>query len=643
MKSQLSFAIFLFFCLNIFSQGNYTSTSKSAITSFEKALRFFDNHEDEAALKNLQKAIKSDDKFIEAYMMMAQIYKDRKEFPEAIRNFEKGLEIMPKFNPPGYLVLADVEMGQGLYADALVHALRFLELSDFKKISHDDALHFIENCRFALDKFNNPVPFQPVNLGDSINSIDNEYWPSLSLDESTLIFTVLEPSDPNLTAQKTSFQEDFYESFRKPDGSWSTRKNVGPPLNTNDNEGAQCISADGRFLYFTGCNREDGQGKCDIYFSENQNGKWSVPVNLGYPVNTAYSEKHPSISPDGRKLFFASDRPGGMGGLDIWMSKKESNGFWSFPENLGKNINTPGNELSPFIHPDNQSIYFSSEGHANMGKGDIFISRIDSNGKWMPPVNLGYPINTWNSEVGLIVNAAGNVAYYSSDRLKGKGLDIYEFPLYTDVRPVPVSYMKGRVYDSQTWKGVEAVIQLLDLKTGNLVVESSSLQGEGNFLISLPSGHNYALNISKPGYLFYSENFSFAETHNRTDPLLKDVPLCPAKIGEKVILKNIFFGFDSFELQPESQTEINKIIEFLNHNPNIRVEISGHTDNTGNSQYNQLLSEKRAKSVVDYLAGNGIQIARLTYKGYGSSLPIGTNDTEEGRAINRRTEMRIVN
>ena len=642
MKFQLIFLFLLLFSIQVFSQGNYHTTSKSAIKSFETALKYFDLRDDANALKNLKNAVKADPDFIEAYMMMAQIYKDKKEFKDAIYYFEKGLEINPKFNPPGYLVLADVEFNQGLYSEALNHAEKFLTLNDFKKVSREDALGFIENCRFALESYRNPVPFLPVNLGDSINSERNEYWPSLSLDESKLIITVLDPVNPILTSQNIKVQEDFYESVKLPDGSWASRKNIGEPLNTNDNEGAQTISADGRFLFFTACNREDGAGKCDIYLSVNENGMWSVPKNLGFPVNSSYSEKHPSISPDGRKLFFASDRPGSIGGLDIWVSERAGNDSWSFPVNLGEKINTPGNEQSPFIHPDNQSLYFSSEGHQNMGKGDIFISRLDSDSKWSQAKNLGYPINTWNNEVGLTVNAAGEMAYYASDRIKERGLDIYEFALYAEARPVPVSYMKGRVYDARTWKGIEAVFQLIDLQSGNLVMESASAPGEGNFLVSLPAGHNYALNVSKPGYLFYSDNFSLAEIHKLADPFLKDVPLSPISEGEKVILKNVFYAFDSFEVQPESKTELNKIIDFLNLNPNVKIEISGHTDNIGNVQYNQSLSEKRAKAVVDYLAGNGIQINRLTYKGYGSSMPLESNETEEGQAINRRTELRIV-
>jgi len=628
--------------LSLFSQSNYHTNSASAAKSFDKALSYFDARDDENALKYLRKAIKTDPEFIEAYMMLAQIYKDRKEFAQAIIYFEKGLDLNPRFNPPGYLLLADVEMNQGLYADAVKHAEKFLELGDFKKIKREAGQAFTENCRFALEQFNNPVPFQPVNMGDSVNSERSEYWPSLSLDESKLIITVLDPSDPATSTQKTTVQEDFYESIKKDDGTWAMRRNVGQPLNTGDNEGAQTISADGRFLFFTACNREDGQGKCDLYFSVNTDGKWSVPQNLGYPINSAFSEKHPSLSPDGKKLYFASDRPGGLGGLDIWITKLDKNGTWSFPVNMGENINTPGNEQSPFIHPDNRSLYFSSEGHKNMGKGDLFISRLDSLNKWTLAENLGYPINTWNNEIGLIVNAAGNMAYYASDRVQNRGLDIYEFPLHPKARPIPVSYMKGRVYDSRNWKGVEAVFQLIDLQTGNLVMESSSAPSDGEYLVSLPSGCNYALNVSKSGYLFYSAHFSMAEVHDRLDPYLMDVPLRPILVDEKVILQNIFYAFNSFEVQPESETELNKIIEFMNQNSSLKVEISGHTDTVGNAQYNQVLSEKRAKSVVDYLSSKGIAQSRLSFKGYGSSVPIATNDTEEGRSVNRRTELKII-
>jgi len=633
----------IFFPTLVFPQGPYQTDSKRAIKNFEIALKYFNGKDNVNAVKYLRKALKADKEFIEAYMMIAQIFKDKEEYAEAIIYFETGLDINPKYNPSGYIVLANVEYNEGMYEEALLHAKKFLSLGIFNKTTVGEGKQIIENCQWALDQINNPVPFCPMNLGDSVNSKENEYWPSLSLDENKLFITVLEPVDPSSPIKKATMQEDFYVSVKNKENVWGERVNVGPPINTYDNEGAQTISADGRFLFFTGCNREDGKGQCDIYFSRNINGKWSVPSNLGGPVNTAYSEKHPSISPDGRKLYFASDRPGGYGGLDIWSSERKSNGSWAQPVNLGDNINTSSVERSPFIHSDNETLYFSSDGHRNMGKGDIFFSRMRSDGTWGKPVNLGYPINTHNNELGLIVNARGDMAYFASDRIRENALDIYMFQLYSEARPTPVSYMKGRVYDARTWRGLEALFQLIDLETGDTIVESFSSPGEGEFLISLPVNRDYALNVSRQGYLFHSEHFSFRGIHKITDPFLKDIPLNQIFKGEKTILNNIFYDFDSWELLPKSHIELNKIIEFLNSNPAVKIEISGHTDSIGSQLYNLELSEKRAKSVTDYLIQNNISSERLSYKGFGASQPVRSNETEEGRAMNRRTELKIIN
>ena len=642
MKWFILLILILLPCM-AFSQGKYRSASKKAIQNFEHALKYFDGMDNKNAIKYLEKTLKADNSFIEAYMMMAQIYKEQDDYDKAIEYFEKGLNINPEHNPDGYIILAKLEYNQGMYSRAMNHAKKFISLGVFNKTNKIEAEAFINNCFWAMDQVENPVPFEPVNLGDSINSEKSEYWPSLSLDENKLFITVLDPVDPLSPVKKAMVQEDFYESVKNQHGEWGKRKNIGPPINTFDNEGAQTISADGRFLFFTGCNREDGKGLCDIYFSENISAKWSIPVNLDSPVNTPYSEKHPSVSPDGRRLFFASDRPGGYGGLDIWMSHLNRNGTWSQPVNLGDSINTPFNERSPFIHSDNQTLYFSSDGHLNLGKGDIFYSRIKFDGKWGGSINLGYPINTFNNELGLVVNAEGDIAYFATDRIKAKSLDIYKFQLYNEARPVPVSYVKGRVYDSKTLVGLEAIFQLIDLDSGELIVESVSSAAEGDFLISLPVNRNYALNVSKSGYLFYSDHFSLKGNHQITDPFIKDVALNPVSPGEKVILRNIFYNFNSWELLPESQIELNKIIDFLNLNRNINIEISGHTDSIGSQQYNFELSEKRAKSVIEYLNKNGILIDRLSYKGFGASQPVKSNETEEGRALNRRTELKIIN
>jgi outer membrane protein OmpA-like peptidoglycan-associated protein len=295
------------------------------------------------------------------------------------------------------------------------------------------------------------------------------------------------------------------------------------------------------------------------------------------------------------------------------------------------------------MHSDNQTLYFTSNGWTGMGGIDIYYSKKNDDGKFSKPVNLGYPINTFNDEGFLIVNAKGNMAYYSSDRQGGfGGLDIYSFELSEKVRPVAVTYLKGVVYDKNTGKKLKAKFELTDLATEKVVFESYSDQITGEFMVSLPTEKNYALNVSKDGYLFYSENFTLTGVYDKTKPYEKDIPLQPLAVGEVVVLKNIFFDFDKTDLKPESEVELQKLIEMLRKNVKMKIEISGHTDNKGTADYNQKLSENRSKAVYIYLIEKGIDKTRLSYKGYGLSKPIDTNDTEEGRANNRRTEFKVI-
>lgn len=620
----------------------YHTKSKKAIRYFQEALSSFQNRKDVEALELLKKSLRADDGFVEAYMMKAQIYKDRGDFETAIQNFERALELDPNFYPEGFMVLAGIQFNSGLYEEAKNNILIFLEKGVFRQISKTEADQFLKRSDFAIYAVAHPVDFEPENLGDSINSELNEYRPTLSLDENRIIFTVMVPKDPDKEVNMNNVQEDFFISDRKENGEWGSRRPAGNPLNTEKNEGAQSLSADGRLLYFTACDRMEGFGKCDIYYSILTSGRWSQAINLGSGVNTKYSDKHPSISSDGNVLYFASDRPGGYGGLDIYYSVKNKSGTWTNAVNMGESINTPGNEQSPFIHPDNKSLYFASEGHENLGRGDVFIVRRNEEGIWEKPQNLGYPINTNNDEIGLIVDPPGKKAYFSSNRIPERGMDIFSFDLPETARPVPVSYMKGRVYDSKTFKGIQADFQLIDLENGQVVQEAKSNLGEGDFLVPLPTNKNYGLNVSHPGYLFYSEHFEFKGIQRETDPFLKNVPLKPLIAGESIVLNNIFFDFDSYDLLPESRTELEKIIELLTLNPVLKVEISGHTDNTGTDEYNQLLSRRRAESVVSYLVEHSIKKERLSFIGYGSSRPVASNETEEGRAKNRRTELKIM-
>ena len=396
-------------------------------------------------------------------------------------------------------------------------------------------------------------------------------------------------------------------------------------------------------MYFTACNRPDGKGKCDIYVSEYTTNGWLPAENIGSPINTEFNEKQPSLSADGRLLFFVSNRPGSKGNYDIWVSQLDENNKWTEPVNLGDSINTEDDEQSPFIHPDKHTLYFSSNGWTSMGGYDVFVSYMKNNSltSWTKPKNLGYPINTNSDEIGFSVNAKGNMAFFSSNRISEKGKDIYQFELYPDVRPISVTYMKGKVYDSETNNAISAKFELIDLDNNQLYLDYSS-NTNGEFLVCIPINNQFALNVSHPEYMFYSEHFQLSEDSFKTIPYIKNIALKPIKKGNAIVLENIFFETGSYELKKESQAELNKLIQFLNNNKNIKIEIGGHTDNTGTKEGNKQLSEKRAYVVARYLIDAGIDINRITYKGYGDTQPIDDNTTAQGRSKNRRTEFRII-
>ncbi len=641
------------------AQYDYTTNNKKAIQYYEQALNAFGRMDYFNAADLMQKAIKKDKKFIEAHIVLAEIYMDNGNAIKAIESYQNAIAIDPDFFPGIYFSLGQLEMMEQNFESAEKYLEKYLTYKDIKPISRSQAERTLQSCKFAIEATNNPVPFNPVDLGENINTEHDEYWPSLTADEQTLIFTRLIPkglidysngdeeqdrpsvNEQNLPPGMRNVQEDFYIS-NKVDSQWTKAVNAGKTINTGGNEGAQTITADGRTMYFTACNRADGKGRCDIYRSEKTGDKWSVPVNIGAPVNTAHWEAQPSISPDGKILYFVSNRPGGIGQKDIWKSELMPDGRWTKPENLGENINTSGEEQSPFIHHDNKTLYFSSDGLIGMGGFDLFKVKKNDDGSWSKPKNLGYPINTIYHEVGLIVNAAGDRAFYASDRMRHKGRDLFTFELYDEIRPNPVSYFKGIVFDADTKEKLEARFELINLEQNETVMEAKSDIVTGEFLVCIPTDNDYALNISKEGYLFYSDNFSLKGVFEISDPFIKDIALNPIKPGEKIILRNIFYATDSYELIDKSKAELNKLTKFLEENPGLKIEISGHTDNVGTNAYNLTLSEKRAQSVVNYLVEQGISIERLTYKGYGEESPVDTNETEEGRANNRRTEIKIL-
>ena len=635
----------IFFLISYFAAGgishsqSYHTRSNKALKVYNEGVTAYEYFDLGKAELSFKEAIAIDREFFEAYMMLGELMAKQRRYTEAVTNYRTAVKLDSIFFKPVFFSLGMAEMKSGEYASALIHFNVYLAQTGMSEKNKIVASKNVRNCEFAINAMKNPVPFNPVSIGSAINTTDDEYWPSITADGQTLMFT-RQPVSHNGSAVKEFLQEDFFLSYFT-DDTWQKAINAGAPLNTRLNEGAQTLSSNGRYMYFTACDRPGGVGSCDIYFSFFNEGKWSEPYNLRTPVNSTHWESQPSISADGKTLFFSSNRPGGMGGKDLWYSTMNDRNQWTTPVNMGDKINTDGDEMSPFIHFDGKTLYFASDGRIGLGGFDIFMTRMNSDSSWSDPQNLGYPINTYNDEMGLVIESEGQKAYFSATRDKINGKDIFYFDLYESVRPAPVSYLKGKVYDKETGRLLQANYELINLSTNKITIRSST-DGNGNFLVCLPSGYNYGINVSKAGYLFYSENFMFKGEHPAFQPFVKKISLSPIKVGETMLLANVFYEIDSWELMKESMSELNTLADLLIENKGLLIEIGGYTDATGSPEYNLSLSEKRAFSVVTYLVNRGISPDRLKYKGYGNTSPIGDNVTEEGRRLNRRTEAKII-
>jgi len=627
MKKILLLILF-FVQSSLFAQEKYTSSNTRAIGAYERSTVYLGQKLYNTALKDLQIALSIDPNFLEAHYRMGDILKVLGRYEEAKTSYLKVIEQPNTFKNINFS-LAECYAFQANYDSAYPLFQIYTNTPDLSDNRKKTLAKYLRDCEFSIEAVQQPVPYDPINLGPSINTQYQEYLPAITADDQTIIFT------------RRANTEDFFIAQKNED-SWNPSLPLSSAINTPGNEGAQCISPDGQYLFFAGCGRADGLGKCDIYYAKKVGDKWSSPQNLGTPINSQYWESQPTISADGKTLYFVSDRKGGYGSYDIYKSTYIGAGKWSTPLNLGPNINTAGEEFSPFIHADNQTLYFCSDGWPGFGEKDIFFSKKAINGLWQKPNNLGYPINTPKEESSLFISNDGKQAYFASDNLKGYGgLDLYSFELYEAGRPEKVTYVKGTVFDNQTKEVLAAQVEIIGLQNFDTVYQSVCNASSGEFLASLPEGKTYALNVSMDGYLFYSGQFILSNKNN-IEPFNLLIPLDPIAIGEKVALKNIFFESNSFQLKNESKYELLKLSEFLIGNQQIKIEIGGHTDYIGDDKTNVLLSSNRAKSVFDYLLKLSVSSQQLVYKGYGKSQPIESNNTEQGRANNRRTEIKII-
>ena len=617
-----------------FAQTPRQSSNPKALKKYNEALVALEDNRSAEGIALLGSALQIDSNFIDAYLSLAGALGNTKQYKKAVTVYERArLKDSIYFTP--YLLPYAINLaGLGQFEEALAAIRNFLTLDGLSGRSIKAAQYRKKTFEFAVSSSqknkNASYVFAPKNLGDSVNSSSSEYYPSVTVTDDALVFT----------RRTGNAREDFMLSGINSKDSFNKAAPLDGDINLEPRKGAITVSQDGDWLFFAADIAGAGLGGFDIYKSIYTPSGWSEQENLGDSINTDFWESSPAISPDKRALYFSSTRPGGYGGADLYVSYLKPNGRWTEALNMGPTINTAGDEMAPFIHADNQTLYFTSDGLPGYGGSDLFVLKKLSNGQWGVPENMGYPINTIENEGSLAVAADGYTAYYASDREDSRGgLDIYSFTLPVDARPFKTIYVKGVVTDLISKKGLPANLELTDNASGTLInkVQTDEL---GNYFITLPEGKDYTFTVNRKGYLFYSSAYALSGAAPDST-YVKNIALEPIKLASSFVFTQVLFENNSFALLPPSLPELNKLVQILEENPGMHIQISGHTDNIGKAADNLTLSTSRAKAIVQYVSSKGIATERLTYKGFGSTEPIATNETAAGRALNRRTSFTI--
>lgn len=651
---------------------HYSTKSKKAIKLFEQGKEAPRTSIDKTTnmpnfklgLKYLDQAIEKDPNFWEAHMVAGEFAETLRDYELAINHFEKALAINPQRQSTGstYFFLANLQQAVGQYDKAIKNIDLFQQFRNANQELIQKSHGIRASAVFAKKAMTNPLQFNPVNIGPGINTSQPEYFPTITVDGKTILFT-RRVKDGRVRGPIAE-QEDFFVSQLSDKNIWQTAIEMPSNINTVNNEGAPTIASNGRSLVFVACpdvtgtnygENRNGKGSCDLFYTKKLGSRWTNPVNLPGKVNSYHWETQPSLSSDGKTMYFirGTRNRNQTNNSDIYVTKLQADGTWGVAEKLPNHINTPNEEESVLIHPDGKTLYFASKGHVGMGGSDLFVTRMNNEGNWSVPENLGYPINTKYDENSLMVSPDGEIAFFASDRDGGYGdLDIYYFEMPEHLRPTKTLYFEGLVFDINTRKPIPGKFQLIDLATGEEVVYSEADKITGEFLVSLPVNKEYALNVTHPGYAFFSQNFNMTNPEG-LEAIHMDVPLTPlTDDGKSIILANIFFDLNKSLLRKESFVELDKLVSFLKDNKEIKIEIGGHTDSRGDKQKNIILSNNRAKSVYDYVIAKGIDEERLSFKGYGSSKAVYSDEKieamrsktekEAAHQANRRTEYKIM-
>ncbi|HEY4650243.1 MAG TPA: OmpA family protein, partial [Pontibacter sp.] len=624
-KHLLALLLSLTISVAAFAQQQKLSTSsKKAESLYLKADEYARSRDFGRALDLLGQAIEKDPNFAEAYLKASNLNKMMGNKGATFEQLKQGLKLMP-YNPAYanyYFDLAELYFERGDYKESKVNYEAFLKAKPRNERQAEYARNQLETADYAVKAMQNPVAFTSVQLPSTINKHPLQYFPSTTADQRYLIFTARNGHRPD-------HDENILISEQKA-GAWQVPVSISDNINTTANEGAATISGDGKTLVFTACSRPDSFGDCDLYISYRTGNEWSKPKNMGSTVNSKAWDSQPSLSADGRTLYFSSMRGGGMGREDIWVTTLGEDGMWQQPRNLGEPVNSKGRDLAPFIHVSGSTLYFVSDGHKGLGGLDVFMTNLTEK-KWSVPENLGYPLNTHADESSLYITPDNKLGFYARSMVANDGSSTVQL-FSLDVPPVwqakeKSTYAQGRVYHADTKAPLAATVQLYDVATDSLVQQVQSDKISGEYTVVLTEGKQYALYVSAPKFLMNSLSFDYTSSKNLT-PVALDVYLQPIKSGSAVVLRNLFFPSAKYNLEPTSKTELNKLIGFMRQNKDLKIQITGHTDDVGSDAANQVLSEKRAKAVVDYLVAHGIAASRIGYKGYGETKPVKPNTSE---------------
>lgn len=634
--------ILLFFSSLCFSQHNCDlDIDPKAKKIYKKAMNSVNTRSFSKASALLKQAIEIQEDYVDAYYLLANVKIEQNDNVLASQYFKKVISLCGNYSPEVYWLLANIAFNGGDYVSSQENFKKYLAFLSINEENKLLAQQRLKKSVFLQEMYSNPVPFDP-QLVKGISTKDDEYLSVFSPDNDFAFF-VRRGLRFNKGMQRQETAEDFVVSQLDSNGVFSQGKLMPDPFNLQKNQGSASVSLKNNEMYLSVCELRDGYNNCDIFYSEIYQGFWTDLKRLKYPINSPNSwESQPSISADGNTLIFTSARRDGVGKTDLYSVEKDKDGKWGNFKSLS--LNTEGSEKSPFLHPDGKTLYFSSDTHPGLGGADIFYCRKDSLGNWSSPINIGFPINSQEDDLGFFVSTDGKTAYYSSNKLKanGGGWDLYSFPLYKDARPTRVLLIKGEVLDNEGWPIENAVIEIKNLQSNKIKkIEVNRIDGSYVGLINLDKQDDVLVTVKAKEYAFNSQYIG-AQDRGFESPSKLNFDISKIEVGKAFKINNIYFASDSYSLSDQAKSILTSFADFLKENVKVKIAIHGHTDSDGDQKLNLELSSKRAKQVQDYIISMGVEPNRLSFKGYGEKNPLQSNNSEKGKSTNRRTEFFVV-